>query len=52
MKGKVTVHFGNIGVVVPCYDYMTVNDLIKASILRYKKAVGYVSFQLPSYLII
>ncbi|OZC11570.1 hypothetical protein X798_01430 [Onchocerca flexuosa] len=40
MKAKVTVHFGNVGVVVPCYDCMTVNDLIKASILRYKKATG------------
>ncbi|MCP9259255.1 hypothetical protein DINM_002215 [Dirofilaria immitis] len=37
MKAKVTVHFGNVAVVVPCYDYMTVNDLIKASIMRYKK---------------
>lgn len=49
MKAKVTVRFGNVGVVVPCYDYMTVNDLIKASILRYKKATGRVSFQLLFY---
>ncbi|VIO90976.1 Abnormal embryonic partitioning of cytoplasm protein 3, isoform b, putative [Brugia malayi] len=43
MKAKVTVRFGKVGVVVPCYDYMTVNDLIKASVLRYKKATGRVN---------
>uniref|UniRef100_A0A1I7VKB1 Par3_HAL_N_term domain-containing protein n=1 Tax=Loa loa TaxID=7209 RepID=A0A1I7VKB1_LOALO len=40
MKAKVTVHFGKVRVVVPCYGHMTVSDLIKASILRYKKATG------------
>lgn len=42
---KVTVCFGNVRVVVPCGDgELLVDDLIRESIRRYKKASGKVSF--------
>ncbi|VDO89021.1 unnamed protein product [Heligmosomoides polygyrus] len=41
MKRRVTVHFGDVRVVVPCQDEnTTVGDLAEAAILRYKKATG------------
>lgn len=41
MKRRVTVHFGDVRVVVPCHDEnFTVADLAEAAILRYKKATG------------
>lgn len=49
MKRRVTVHFGDVRVVVPCQDEnTTVGDLAEAAILRYKKATGKVS---PVYLV-
>ncbi|KJH42408.1 hypothetical protein DICVIV_11608 [Dictyocaulus viviparus] len=47
MKRRVTVHFGDVRVVVPCHDEnITVSDLAEAAILRYKKATGKVNDQL------
>ncbi|WKY01578.1 hypothetical protein Q1695_015522 [Nippostrongylus brasiliensis] len=41
MKRRVTVHFGDVRVVVPCRDEnTTVADLAEAAIIRYKKATG------------
>ncbi|EYC18667.1 hypothetical protein Y032_0026g1301 [Ancylostoma ceylanicum] len=41
MKRRVTVHFGDVRVVVPCQDEnTTVADLAEAAIIRYKKATG------------
>ncbi|GAA6083705.1 par-3 family cell polarity regulator beta a isoform X1 [Tachysurus ichikawai] len=36
---KVTVHFGNTGVVVPCKDGWIVRDLIDQATQRYRKIV-------------
>ncbi|VDM58099.1 unnamed protein product [Angiostrongylus costaricensis] len=44
MKRRVTVHFGDVRVVVPCHDEnSTVADLAEAAIVRYKKATGKIS---------
>ncbi|KAK6019301.1 hypothetical protein OSTOST_15069, partial [Ostertagia ostertagi] len=41
MKRRVTVHFGDVRVVVPClHEDTTVADLAEAAIIRYKKATG------------
>ncbi|KAK6045702.1 hypothetical protein COOONC_16793 [Cooperia oncophora] len=44
MKRRVTVHFGDVRVVVPCqHEDTTVADLAEAAIIRYKKATGKVN---------
>ncbi|KAK6745589.1 hypothetical protein RB195_011984 [Necator americanus] len=41
MKRRVTVHFGDVRVVVPCQnENTTVADVAEAAITRYKKATG------------
>lgn len=41
---KVTVTFGQTGVVVPCKDGWTVRDLIQQATLRYRKLLEQVRF--------
>lgn len=43
---KVTVTFGQTGVVVPCKDGWTVRDLIQQATIRYRKLLEQVCFSL------
>lgn len=47
---KVTVTFGQTGVVVPCKDGWTVRDLIQQATLRYRKLLEQVRFIKLSFL--
>ncbi|VDO37885.1 unnamed protein product [Haemonchus placei] len=50
MKRRVTVHFGDVRVVVPCQnENTTVAELAEAAIVRYKKATGKVRIRLLTH---